>query len=103
MIKPYEIVGLLGVAMTIYAYGRVQWRRDYAKSWGYSLWNLVSAFFYLYTLAFDWNLASFLGNVIWVVISLYGLYRCAKYTRNGRIQTSSSGGEQTVGVPADEG
>lgn len=79
MIEHYEIAGLLGVGFAIYAYARVQLQRDYAKQIEYSVLNLANAALLMYSLCFNWNLASFIGNAIWAAISLYGVYRCLKY------------------------
>jgi hypothetical protein len=75
------MMGLAGVAVGIYAYARVQWQRDYAKSWGYSVLNLVNGLLLEMSLLHDWNMASFIGNALWIGISFYGLYRCWKYAR----------------------
>jgi len=75
----YEYVGLLGFALMLGAYARVQYRRDFAKTFLYSLMNLASALLIGVTYFYQWNTASFAGNTCWGLISLYGLYRCVKY------------------------
>ena len=75
----YDLVGLLGVFLTIYCYARVQWRRDYAKTLSYSLTNLAGALLFSVSFIQHWNLSSFVCNTIWGLISVYGLYRCLKY------------------------
>jgi len=84
MITYYDIAGLLGVALAIIAYARVQWRRDYAKELGYSVLNLFNAVLLMISLSKNWNFAAFLGNAIWAVLSLYGIYRCIKYKAQSR-------------------
>lgn len=79
MITAYDAIGLAGVAVTLYAYARVQWQRDYAKNIWFSLHNLIGAACMLVTLSENWNLSSFTVNVAWSCISLYGVYRCLKY------------------------
>jgi len=74
-----DLIGLLGVAISIYSYARLQLRRDYAKDLGYSLWNALGAVLFEVSLSNHWNLSSFIGNLIWLLISLYGVYRCLKY------------------------
>lgn len=81
----YTLIGLLGVALALYAYGRVQWQRDYAKTLSYSLLNLCNAILLLISLSKDWNFAAVVSNIIWGLFSLYGIYRCLKY--QGRRQT----------------
>lgn len=84
MITAYDFAGLVGVGLSLYAYARVQWQRDYAKNIGYSIHNLVGAVCMLITLSENWNLSSFTVNVIWACISLYGVYRCLKYRWQSR-------------------
>jgi hypothetical protein len=75
-----DTVGILGVAISVYYYARVQWHRDYAKTMAYSMGNLVGSLMIIYSLVYNWNIASFLCNSAWGVISLYGIYRCLKYS-----------------------
>lgn len=44
-------------------------------SMSYQVLNLLGALFILYSLIFHWNLASFLIEAAWVLISLIGIYR----------------------------
>lgn len=75
-----DIVGILGVLISVYLYARVQWHRDYAKNMAYSVGNFVGSLMIIFSLAYNWNVASFLSNMLWGVISLYGVYRCWKYS-----------------------
>lgn len=84
-----DTVGLLGVTLSTYVYGRVQWHRDYAKSLSYSLINLAASMLFFYSLSKHWNMASFISNMAWALISLYGVYRCLKYERIKKRPTSS--------------
>jgi uncharacterized membrane protein YadS len=81
MMQHFEIAGLLGVALAVFAYGRVQVRREYAKEMSYSVINLAGMSLLLYSLVYNWNLASFVGNAIWAGISVYGIWRCWSYKR----------------------
>lgn len=81
MIDLFDCLGLLGVALSIYAYGCVQWHRDYAKTLAYSVLNFFGSSFIAISLLNKWNLASFIGNITWVLISIYGILRCLKYRR----------------------
>jgi hypothetical protein len=78
MITFYDLVGVFGTSISIFSYARVQWQREYAKHFSYSLLNLTSAGFLAISLLNNWNLASFINNGVWGLISAYGLYRCAK-------------------------
>jgi len=81
MVTIYDAAGLVGVALAIYAYARVQWQRDYAKKLSYSVCNLCNSSLLAFSLTENWNLAAFIGNMIWILLSLYGIYRCLKYDR----------------------
>ncbi len=81
MLELHEAAGLLGITLSLYAYIRVQWRRDFVKTISYSVLNFAKASLLIYSLAHQWHLAAFIGNMIWGGISLYGVYRCLKYIR----------------------
>jgi hypothetical protein len=83
MIEASDLAGLVGVAMSSYCYVRIQWQRDYAKRLDYSVLNLFAAILLLVSLAYRWNLAAFVSNSIWCLMSLYGIHRCLKYRRMG--------------------
>jgi hypothetical protein len=87
MVDLYDLIGLIGVAFAIFCYARVQWQRDYAKRLSYSLLNLVASLFIIVSLLHKWNVAAFVSNTIWALISLYGIYRCLKYMRKSATVT----------------
>ncbi len=76
-----ETLGLVGVALVLSSYARLQWRREYAKEMSYSLLNLVGGALIVISLTHDWNLASFIGNSTFALISAYGVLRCWRYRR----------------------
>jgi len=80
LISLYDFVGLVGVGLSVGCYARLQWRRDFAKTYLYSGLNALASILILISLTQNWNLASATINLAWLVISLYGLYRCRKYT-----------------------
>jgi len=80
-IDGYDCVGLVGVVITLYCYGRVQWQRDYAKHLSYSVGNFLSAALIAVSVLNKWNISSFVSNICWAGISAYGIYRCWKYSR----------------------
>jgi hypothetical protein len=79
MITLFDFIGLLGVLLSLFCYGRVQLQREYAKKISYSLLNFVSALLLSVSLFKNWNLSSFVCNALWGMISAYGVYRCLKY------------------------
>lgn len=74
-----DALGILGAVISIYCYARAQWQREYVKRMEYSLGNLIGTILILISLAYHWNVASFISNIAWGIVSLYGVYRCAKY------------------------
>jgi hypothetical protein len=81
MIDSADILGFSGVIVMVYSYIRVQLRRDYVKTLSYSLGNLVGSTFLAISLCYNWNLPSLISNVIWGIVSAYGVFRCLKYMR----------------------
>lgn len=89
-ISVFDMLGLLGVAIGISCYARVQWRREFAKSFYYSAGNFLSSLLTIVSLLDRWNLASFTSNVAWLLLSLYGMFRCFKYHWEARHPVSAS-------------
>ena len=83
-----DAFGLTGVFLMIYCYARLQWQRDYAKKFSYSLLNLTGAIFLMVSLCYNWNLPAFVSNTFWGLISMYGIYRCLKYMRKPKEQST---------------
>ena len=75
----YEILGLIGALGYLLSYALLQLKRDYAKTISYSMMNLVSAALVAVSLTKDFNLGSMFIQVMWIIISAYGIYRCLKY------------------------
>jgi len=84
-----DLVGLLGISFSLYSYARLQWHRDYAKTLPYSLLNLTGSLLLGLSLIEHWNLASFVSNTAWGLISAYGVYRCMKYIWRARARTNT--------------
>ena len=73
-----NILGLIGVGLILVAYFLLQFDRVDAKSILYSVINLLGAILILISLFVHWNLASFVIEIVWILISLYGLYRAIR-------------------------
>ena len=71
----YDALGILGSLLIVLAYFGTQ--KDWlpASDWRNPLINLLGALLILISLAADWNLAAFVMEAFWVLISLYGLFR----------------------------
>lgn len=68
-----DVAGIIGATIVIVAYFGTQQRWFSADDWPFPLTNLVGAGFIVVSLISHWNLASFVIEVFWILISLYGL------------------------------
>jgi hypothetical protein len=73
--SPYTILGLAGVACIVVAYFLLQTRRSQADSPRYLWLNLVGSVLIALSLIPEWNLPSFVIEVFWIAITLYGFWR----------------------------
>ncbi|WP_395769520.1 hypothetical protein [Arenimonas sp.] len=75
-IQWFDIVGLLGVGLTLLAYLALQARRMRGDGVIYPLLNLIGAGAILASLIYDehTNLSAFAIEAAWCVISIYGIY-----------------------------
>jgi hypothetical protein len=67
-----DFIGIFGVFIIIVAYIMMQIDRMNPKGVAFSLLNTIGAILILISLIYDWNLASFVVEVIWFMLSLYG-------------------------------
>lgn len=67
-----DAIGIIGVFIIIVAYIMMQIDRMNPKGVAFSLLNTIGAIFILISLIYDWNLASFVMEIIWFALSLYG-------------------------------
>ncbi len=70
-----DFLGNVGVVLIIIDYLLLQLNRINSNSLSYSLLNAVGASLIIISLVFNFNLSAFVMEAIWVVISLFGLYR----------------------------
>ena len=70
-----DIIGISGVFIIVVAYILMQIDRMDPKGFLFSLLNTIGAIFILVSLLYDWNLASFVMEVIWLTLSFYGTIR----------------------------
>jgi hypothetical protein len=70
-----DFLGNVGVLLITIDYLLLQLNRIGSNSLSYSLLNAVGASLIIISLIFNFNLSAFIMEAIWVVISLFGLYR----------------------------
>jgi hypothetical protein len=68
-------VGILGVALILFAYFLLSIERMQSNSFIFQFLNFIGAWLILYSLFFHWNLASVIIEIAWVSISALGMWR----------------------------
>lgn len=72
------IGGIAGVGLVVLAYLLVSSERLSSQNTQYHLLNFSGSVLILLTLFYQWNLPSFVIQTVWIIISLYGLWRSRK-------------------------
>ncbi len=73
-----DIVGMTGTILLILAYFLLQNGRVSSRSATYLYMNFAAASFLLFSLCFTFNLASFVIEIFWIGISIYGIWKNKK-------------------------
>ena len=71
----HDFIGNIGVVLILGAYLLVQMRRLDATGTVNLVVNGLGAVFILVSLAYDFNLSAFIIEIVWLLISIYGLAR----------------------------
>ncbi len=76
-----DIIGLIGVALIAIAYIQIQTQKKQQDTapLSYSVMNLCGSAMLLFSLCFNWNLAAVIIQLIWISISLFGIWRWRQY------------------------
>lgn len=74
-----DAIGIVGVVIVVVTYFLLQSEKIDSKGFLYSFLNAFGSLLILYSLLYSWNLASFIIEFVWILISLYGL---KKWYRN---------------------
>ena len=77
----HDVLGAIGVALVLGAYFLLQTGRLRAEALSYSLANGIGAALVVLSLCFEFNLAAFLLEGAWVVISGIGIARFLRARR----------------------
>ncbi|MFL5186576.1 MAG: cyclic nucleotide-binding protein [Microvirga sp.] len=70
-----DVIGLFGVAAYLSAYGLLQLGALKVEDNRYALLNALGAILILYSLFFDFNLASFVTQSAWLMLTALGYIR----------------------------
>ena len=69
----YQWAGFVGMLFVVIAYLFLQMNKYTIKSLQYQLLNLIGAIFLLISLFVHFNLGSFIIEVFWIIITIYGI------------------------------
>ena len=70
-----DFIGLAGVGLILFTYGALTLEKMDPKGWMYSAGNGLGALLILISLFYSFNLASFVIEIAWLAISLFGLWK----------------------------
>lgn len=74
----FQWIGFLGMAFVVIAYFLLQINKYTINSLKYQLLNLIGAILLLISLFVHFNLGSFIIEIFWIIITLYGIYKNIK-------------------------
>lgn len=69
----YQWTGFIGMAFVVVAYLFLQINKYTIKSLEYQLLNLIGAILLLISLFVHFNLGSFIIEIFWIIITIYGI------------------------------
>jgi hypothetical protein len=75
-----DLLGIIGVLLVLWYYFLLQIGKCTSNSLGFSVGNFIGSILLLISLGFNWNLASVIIEIAWLLISLYGIIKY--YTRS---------------------
>jgi predicted membrane protein len=71
----FQAIGFIGMIFIVWAYFLLQTGKYSIDSLYYQLLNLIGAILLIISLFVHFNLGSFLIEVFWIGITLYGMYK----------------------------
>jgi len=80
-----EAAGLLGVILAVGAYAALQSGLLRGNGYSYAAANLAAASLVLLSLTSDFNLSAAINQIVWIVISVFGLVRIVVLERGARL------------------
>ena len=69
----YQWIGFIGMAFVVIAYLFLQTNKYTIRSLQYQLLNLIGAILLLISLFVHFNLGSFIIEIFWIIITIYGI------------------------------
>lgn len=80
-----DLVGLVGVILILIAYYLLQAEKYSASDSGYLKLNVIGSALLLFSLCYNWNLSSVIIEIIWLVISVWGIFRSNRQRMSARV------------------
>lgn len=77
-----DIIGLIGVLLTLIAYFLLNINKIRPDKFYYPFLNSVGSAMILYSIFFAWNISAFVMEVCWLTISLSGVWKCYRKFRH---------------------
>ncbi len=71
----YQWIGFVGMLFIVVAYFLLQTQKYTIESLNFQLLNLIGAVLLFISLLVHFNLGSFIIEVFWIIITLYGIYK----------------------------
>ncbi len=82
----FQIIGFVGMLFIVYAYFLLQTHKAEHDSLLFQILNLIGAIFLIISLLVHFNLGSFLIEVFWIIITMYGIVK----NRRGTVVLNSA-------------
>lgn len=70
-----DSIGMLGVAIVIMPFFLLQLGKMSSDSMWYQMGNAIGSVLIIFSLIYHWNFSSFVIEVLWLIISLIGIFR----------------------------
>lgn len=79
-----SILGVIGALCVVIAYTLLQTNKLQYETYTYNLLNFIGALLLTISLVYNFNLGSFLIEIVWLSVSSYGLYKVWKKNYDSR-------------------
>jgi len=71
----FQIIGFIGMLFIVYAYFLLQANKVIHNSLQFQILNLIGAILLIISLLVHFNLGSFMIEVFWIIITVYGIIK----------------------------
>ena len=71
----FQIIGFIGMLFIVYSYFLLQAHKVIHSSLKFQILNLIGAILLIISLLVHFNLGSFMIEVFWIIITIYGIIK----------------------------